>query len=254
MEIIVAMPFDLFRGDPCIIDQGAYELRHTPGQGGTWIGDTQSEGIAQPDLHRHPTLLGQAHELLGHGDHESIDVSPRDVLKVAARLHPLGQGLIDNPEGVNQGRPPVLAQLQKEVVVRYRGEDPRLFEPHLPHELKITLIRPDPTRDLRVPIPLFETLVNGLFVLIAVEEELRLAYDAVRASELMKQIIEINYLLCRIGGPRLLAIAKGGISNKYLFRGIYQLNFVVELNATYLFVREDITKQMGLIYILELKH
>src|SRR4030042_721229 len=39
MKVIMAVPFDLFGGDPRIIDEGADELRHTPRQGSARIGD-----------------------------------------------------------------------------------------------------------------------------------------------------------------------------------------------------------------------
>jgi hypothetical protein len=69
----------------------------------------------------------------------------------------------------------------------------------------------------------------------------------------MEHIIEVDDLLHGIGRPSLLSIAKGGVGDKDLLGGIDQLNAVVEFNATYFIVRENIPKQIGLSHILQLK-
>ncbi len=99
-------------------------------------------------------------------------------------------------------------------------------------------------------IPL-QTLLDGLLILLAVEEEFRLPDHAVGPSQLMEHVEEIDDLLHRIGRPRLLPVPKGCIRDKDLFRWINEDKLVIELHPADLVIGKDAPVEVGFLSVQE---
>ena len=249
MKIVVAMPFQVFGGNAGIVNHGPDDLGNTTGKRGPWIGDAITHGIAEPDLDRKLGLLGKAHDILGKGNTEPIDIGPGHIFKMASGNDSKIEGGRNDGEILPQHHPPVLLQFQKDVIIRDRGEDARLFQSHLFDQFEIVLDRPDPSCDLRIAVIPLQAFSGGLFVLLAVKEEFGLPDHPIGAPQLMKHVEEVDDLLHRIRRPGLLPVPEGGIGNKDLFGRIDKDEFVVEFDPANLVVGKDTPVEVGLLDI-----
>ncbi len=148
--------------------------------------------------------------------------------------------------------PPRLPQLQEDVVVRHRCQDPRLPQPHLPHQLEVLLARANPARDLRIPESLLQTGIYRLLVGLRVEKELARPNPPVGAPQPVQHRVEVNDLLHRERRPRLLPIPEGGVRDPDLLRRIHRHQPMVEGHLRRLVIGKGLPEQSGLGDVLKL--
>ncbi len=96
VEIIVSMPFEIFRGDPGVIDHGADDLSDRSGYCRPRIGNTKTKGIAEAYLYGDFGVFRKTHERLCKGYAEPVDIRPGNILKMAPRYNPMFQGALNN--------------------------------------------------------------------------------------------------------------------------------------------------------------
>ena len=110
--------------DAGILDKGADQLVHAPGQGRAGEGHAVTHRVAEPDLDVDAAFLPQLHQFNGKGDAEAVDIGPGHILEMAAGNDPRIEDGTDDPQILVQRLLSRLVQLQKDMVVRNGGQDP----------------------------------------------------------------------------------------------------------------------------------
>ncbi len=118
VEVVVAVPLELFRRNAAVVDQGVEYFRDAARQGRTGEWKAVTHGVAGPDLDRDLRLFGKLHQLLRKGDDEAVEVRPGDVFEMAARLYALFERRSDDVEILLQGVLARHVELQKYMIVR----------------------------------------------------------------------------------------------------------------------------------------
>ncbi len=249
VEVVVAVPFEQAARHSGVVDEGAHQAGNTARKRCARIRNAEAQGVAQPHLDVDPAFFAELHELDGERDAETVNVRPRDVFKVAARLDALVQGGPHDRKVLLECTRPVQLELEKDVVVGNRRQDSRLGETRVHHELQILLDRADPAGDLRVPVFLRATHVERFPVFVRVEEELGLADHAVGSGHPVQKIEDDLDLLDRIRGARLLAVPEGRVRDEDVLRRVDRLDLAVEVNPRDVFVGEDLAHEVRLRHI-----
>ena len=253
VKIIVAVPFEEMAGHPGILDEGADQLLHAPGKGRPGIGHAEPHRVAEANLDIHPALLAELHQLYRKRDAETVDVPSGHIFEMAAGPDARAQDGFNDPEIVVQRLPPVLVQLEEDMVIGYRGQDPRFRQPRLFDQWDILGGGPNPAGNFGIAQTEVPALFHRLPVFGAVQEKFRLADDAVRPSEAAHQRIEIDDLLDAVGGPRLLAVTERRIRDEHIRRGVERHDLVVEIDPAHLIIGENILLQVRLRDVLQVK-
>ena len=141
--------------------------------------------------------------------------------------------------------------LLEDVIVAAGHQYARLADAQVLHQLEVLPGGADPGGDLREPIAQVHALLDGLTVLFAVDEELRLANDAVGAAKTGHQLVQIHDLLHRIGLDGLLPVAEGGIRDPDVLRHAHGHAPVVEGDAGNLIIGVDVPIQVRVRHILQ---
>ena len=139
------------------------------------------------------------------------------------------------------------------MVIGYRGQDPRFRQPRLFDQRDILGGGPNPAGNFGIAQTEVPALFHRLPVFGAVQEEFRLADDAVRPSEAAHQRIEIDDLLDAVGGPRLLAVTERRIRDEHIRRGVERHDLVVEIDPAHFIIGENILLQIRLRDVLQVK-
>ena len=139
------------------------------------------------------------------------------------------------------------------MVVGAGGQNAGLLQSHAPRQGHVLLVGPDPARDLGVRIPQGHDLLDGLFVLARVEEELRVAYHAPGSRESVEFIEHLARLPQGKWRPCLLAVTEGGIGDKHLLGWRGREQPVIEPDPGCCRVGEEFAHQVRLGRILESK-
>jgi len=151
-------------------------------------------------------------------------------------------------------RAAVFAELVEDVVVGARREDAALLEAHLLHVVEVAHVRTNPARDLGERGAHVDAGLAGFAVLLAVEEELGLADDALRAAEADEELVESLRLLDRVGRARLLPVAERGVRDADVagehVRGVESHDLAVDL-LEHLAIEEDARRQRVREHVLE---
>ncbi len=247
VKVVVAVPFEQVAGNAGIIDEGPHQFRNAPGQGRARIGDAEAQCVAEPDLDVNPAFLPEAHQLDGHRDAEPVDVRAGYVLEVAPGNDASFNRRAGDAQVLFQCALTVELELEKDMVVGDRGENPGLLEPEARHQVEVLFNRPDPPGYLGIVVPLGKAGFQRLAVLIGVEEELRLADYAVRTREAMQELEDSLDLPDRVGRARLLPVPEGRVGDEHLLGRVDRNDHVVEIDTRRFLVREDITHQVRLI-------
>jgi len=150
--------------------------------------------IAQPDLR--PLLLGHLlahlHQPLDKRQHEALDIGPRYILQVASRPNTRLERRIDDlAVALHALLPAAELELVEDMIIGAARQHPALFEPGLLDQSKITLDRPYPPRALRILVPQRPASVEGLAVVLGIEEELGLPYHAFGAAQPAQKVCTI---------------------------------------------------------------
>ena len=138
------------------------------------------------------------------------------------------------------------------MVVGAADQNARLRDAHVRHQLEVLGGGPDPGGDLREAQAQLPALVQGLPVLLAVDEELRLADDALGAAEPAHELVEVHDLLHGEGLHGLLPVPEGGVGDPDLLGHVHGHPAVVEGDLRGLLVAERVPVELGLRHVLEL--
>ena len=160
-------------------------------------------------------LLAHAHQPLAEGHDEAFDVGAGDVFQVATGPHARLERRVDHAAvRVHALLQALELQLLEDVVVGAAGEDAGFLQAGLFDQAEVALVGADPAGALGIAMAQLAAAVQGVAVVAGVEEELRLADDAVRPAQLGQQIVDADHLVGRVGRPGLLTVAEGRIGNE----------------------------------------
>ena len=253
VEVVVPVPFEQFRRIAELGAEGVHHARHRSRQNGAGIGDAVAHRVAEAHLDRDLRLDRELEQLLGEREAEAVDVGAGDVLEMAARDDAFGEAVLDDAEvGIHHLRA-VGFQLEEDMIVGYRGENPRFLEAERFDEGKVTGVSPDPRGDFGKLMALRLTEGKRLAVFFAVNEKFGLPDKSVLAAELVHEIIDVRDLLGRVGRARLLAVAEGRIGDPDMFRKVERNVDAVEPDARNGVVRKLVAIEYGLRTFVECK-
>ena len=211
VEVIVAVPFQIFALHAGIVLQTVDNAGDAAGQGHLCIGDAVAHSVAGPDTDGDLGLVGKLHQLVDEGHHEAVKVRTGDVLQMASGHDPGVKGVLHRGQIVVQRLPAGHLHFLEDVVVAARHQNTGLLDAKVLHHPEVLPGGPDPSGDLREAQPQSLTAFDGLPVPLAVNEKLRLADQAVRPAQLAQQLEQVLDLLRRVGVHGLLTISEGGV-------------------------------------------
>ena len=141
--------------------------------------------------------------------------------------------------------------LFEDVVVAAADKDARFADAQIAHEAEVLLGGAYPGGDLREAQAEITAALQRLAVLLAVDEELRLADDAVGTAQLAHQFVKLDDLVGRVGVDGLLAIAERGVRDPDLRGHVHRHAAVVEGYLGDALVIVDVAVEVRLRYILQ---
>ena len=197
-----------------------------------------------PDLDRDARFLGQAGQLVHEGHHEAVEVGAGDVLQVTAGHDPGLKGVRHGLQIVLHGLAAGHLHFLEDVVVAAGHQDAGLLDAQVLDQLEIVPGGPDPGGDLREAVAQVLAAAHGLPILLAVDEELRLADDAVGAAQPRHQLVQMHDLIHRVGLHGLLPVPERGVGDPDLLRHAHGHAAVVERDARHFVERVDIPVQV----------
>ena len=140
------------------------------------------------------------------------------------------------------------------MIIRAAYQNARLLHADFLHQLEIFLAGTYPTRDLRILIPLFHTLIYRVPILFTVQKELAGTDHTVWSTQLVQIIIDCDDLLRCIGRSGLLTVPKRGIRNPNILRHIMRHCPVVKRNLRYFGIRKHIPEHIRFLNIVQNIH
>ena len=251
VEVVVAVPLQALAGHVGVVLQAVDDTGHGPGHGGLGVGNTVAHGVAGADLDGDTGLLAQGLELIDEGDHEAVEIGPGDVLQMAAGDDTGIEGVLDDAQVVVQALLTGHVHLLEDVVVGAADQNAGLLDAKVLDQLEVLLGGSDPGGDLREFQIQLHALLDGLAVLLGVDEELGLADDAVGAAQLRKQLIDVDDLVNGVGLHGLLTVPQGGVGDPDLLGHGHGHAPVVEGHLGDGAVGVDVALQIGLRHVLE---
>ena len=251
VEVVVAVPLQHLAGHVGIVLQAVDDAGHAAGQGHLGIRHAIAHRVAGANLHGNARVLAHLHQLVHEGHHEAVEVRPGDVLQVAAGHDPGLKGVRDGLQVVFHALLAAHLHLLEDVVVAAGHQNARLADAQVLHQLEVLPGGADPGGDLREAIAQVHALLDGLAVLLAVDEELRLADHAVGAAQPGHQLVKVHDLLDRVGLHGLLAVPKGRVGDPDVLRHAHGHAPVVEGDAGNLVVGVDVPVQIRVRDILQ---
>ena len=175
---------------------------------------------------------------------KAVEVRARDVLKVAARYDSAIQRHLDHAEVFIHRLFAGEVHLVEDVVVRAGDENARLANAQLLDKVKVTFGRANPRRNLRETIAAVAAELQRFAILLAVDEELALADQPVRAAQLVHHVKQAQNLLRRKRRTGLLTVAEGRVGDPNLFRHAHGHEALVERDLRNLVKIEDFREQI----------
>ena len=138
------------------------------------------------------------------------------------------------------------------MVVRAAHENSGLLDSDGADELEILLVGADPRRNLGKFKPQSHAFLQSLTVLLGVHEELRLANHALRAAQLVQELVDVHHLLCGVGCAGLLSVAEGRVGDEDVLGHIFRDATIVKRNLGRFGVREHLPEQLRFRRVLQL--
>ena len=175
-----------------------------------------------------------------------MDIRPGQVLEVTAHAEPLGQRLGDDPHVVIERLAPGPPEFEEYMVVGAGGQDPGLAQARVPHQAEVLTLGPNPSGDLRVPVPPGQHLSHRLTVAHAVQEELTLPDHPVGSAQPVEQVEQLGDLRDLERRPSLLAVAERRVGDDNLAGGVESNVNAVEQHFGRAVVRELLPHQVRL--------
>ena len=249
VEIVMSVPFEAIGRHAGIIDHGPDDLSHGARQGGPGVSHAETEGIAQPYFYGYLRLFRQRHEGLRKGHAKPVNIGPRDVFEMAPRRDAGLERRLDDFQIILEHLGPRFVELVEDMIIGDAREHARLFQAELLDKLQVVLVRPYPSRNLRITVSLFEAFRDRFLVFLGIEEKLRLAYHPVRPAQPVEKIENLLDLLYGERGPRLLAVPERRIRDKDLVRGVDRLDLVVEADPHHIGIGKDVPEKLGLFHV-----
>ena len=230
VEVVVAMPFQLFRRYARIVVQTVDDAGDGARQGSAIVMHAVAHRVAGANLNRQPGVLGQVHQFFGEGKDEAVEISTGDVLEVAARADAAVKCCLDDAQILVYRLFARQVHLLEDVVVRAGDEDARFLHACLLDQLEVLLVGANPRRDFGEIVAEILAGMERFLVLIGVQEEFGLANQSLRAAQTVHQRIQVDNLLDRERADRLLTVAEGGIGHPDFVRHVFRHMAHVECN------------------------
>ena len=191
----MTVPFQAFAGNICIVLQTVNDTCNRAGHGSFGIGNAVAHCIAGTDLNRNTCLAAQSLQLIDKGNNESIEVCSGDVLQMAARDDTCIESILNGTQIVVQTLLTGHLHFFEDVIVGAADQNTGFLNAKVFDELKVFLTCTNPAGNFGE----FQIEAHALFkcftILFAVDEELGLTDDTVRAAQLIQQLIDINNLI-----------------------------------------------------------
>ena len=182
------------------------------------VGNAVAHGITGPDLYGDPGFPAQLLQLIDKGNHEAVEVGTGNVFQMAAGNDTGGKGILDGTQVIVHALGSCHLHLLEDMIIRAGHQNAGLLDTQFLDQLEVFLAGTDPAGDLRKPQVKTHALFQGFPILLAVDEELGLAYDAVRAAQLVQKLIDVDDLIHGVRLHTLLTVTQGGIGNPDLLR------------------------------------
>ena len=231
--------------------QAVDDAGHAARQGDFRVRHAVAHGVAGADAHGDARVARHLHQFIDKGHHETVEVGAGDVLQMAAR-HDAGlEGLPHRFQILLHRLRAGELHLFEDVVVAAADEYARFADAQIAHEAEVLLGGAYPGGDLREAQAEIAAALQRLAVLLAVNEELRLADDAVGAAQLAHQFVELDDLVGRVGVDRLLPIAEGGVGDPDLLRHVHRHAAVVEGYLGDALIIVDVAVEVRLRHVLQ---
>ena len=224
---------------------------HASGKRRLGEGNAVAHGITGANLHRHPRFPAQPLQFVDEGHHEAVEIRPGDVLQVAAGNDAGIEGFLHRGKVIVHGLFSRHLHFLEDVVVRAGDQNAGFLDAQVMHQLEVFLCRPNPAGDLREFEVQCHALFNGLPVFFAVDEELRLADDAVGAAQLAQQLVDVHDLVNGVRLHGLLTVPQGGVRDPDLLGHGHRHPAVVERHLGNGAVGIHIPLQIRFRHILE---
>ena len=171
VEIIVSVPFQHFARNTGIVLQTVNNTGYASRQAGFRIRYAVAHGVAGTDFDRNPNFLRQIHNLIDERYHETVEISPRNVFQMAPRHHAGVKGILDGFHVEIHGLTAGHVHLFENVIVTAGYQDAGFLDAKVTDQAEILLAGADPARDFRELEAQFHALVDGLPVLLRIDEE-----------------------------------------------------------------------------------
>ena len=247
----MSVPFQIFAGNIGVVLQAVDDTGHASGHGGLGVGHAVAHGVAGANLHRDSCLPGQLLQLIDEGHHEAVEIGAGDILQMAAGHNSGIEGILHHSQVVLHALAAVHLHLIEDVIVGAGHQNTRLPDAQILHQLEVLLAGANPCGDLRELQIQSHAPFQSLPILLAVDEELRLADDAIGAAQPVQQLVDLHNLVGGVGLHGLLAVPEGGIGDPDLLRHGHGHPAVVEGHLGHGAVGIHIPLQVGLGHILQ---
>ena len=139
------------------------------------------------------------------------------------------------------------------MVVGHAGQHAHFVELHIPGQLEVVLVGPNPPGHARKAVAPRPADFDGFAVLGRVHEKFRSPDQAALAAEFVQQIEHAGDLLDGIRGAGLLAVAERGVGNEHRFRGTRHHQHVVEIGAGDAGVGKELPVELRLLGFFQSK-